>query len=318
MSLPVKTALKDALLDTASELGVNLSDKEFKSALADLNRWLRRETQSGWVQTRDGSLTLIHEEYGEPYHSVTAGAVRECVDKFVKPSGILKKARELEEISILDIGFGLGYNVAIALTLLKEVNRNICVRIISLEKELPNKVPPLQGQFGNYHGRLLENPDQLRDESISFELMLGDARKTIGSIGNFKADVVFHDPFSPYRNPEMWTYDFLRCVKEYMKEEGVWVSYTSSLSVRSSLYELGFKVGSSEPVGRKRGGTVASLKATIKPLNKNEKQKLLNSPYACPMRDPHLNWDYLRILADYRLRVILRERELSSARRKGI
>ena len=124
----------------------------------------------------------------------------------------------------------------------------------------------------------------------------------------FGADAIFHDPFSPLKNPEMWSLDFLDRVKLSMSPEGYWTSYTSSLPVRKALRELGFRVGSSRPVGRRRGGTVATLNGDVKLLDPEEERKLSSSPFSDPFRDPDLKREPLEILVDYRISVLLRER----------
>jgi chorismate dehydratase len=133
-----------------------------------------------------------------------------------------------------------------------------------------------------------------------------------------EVDAVFHDPFSPYKNPEMWSIDLLSSIKRLMKREGMWVSYSSSLPVRKALIELGFTVGRTPPVGRRRGGTVASFEKVPWELTLKEVEKLRSSPYSIPFRDPELREEPLRILIDYRLNVLLRERASFSEGRREL
>ena len=72
------------------------------------------------VKTGDGTITLYSEEYDQPFHS-KSGALEESEKKYIIPCKI--KEGDL----ILDVGFGLGFNVAAAL----EKNANV----ISLEKD---------------------------------------------------------------------------------------------------------------------------------------------------------------------------------------
>jgi chorismate dehydratase len=208
--------------------------------------------------------------------------------------------------------------VATAIAKVKEINPRATIRILSLERDLPDNPPLLGGEVGRYQRLLLEGEDELSREGIHFTLLLGDARQRIREVEHFRADAVFHDGFSPYRNPELWSIEFLAHVKRLIAPQGRWVSYTSALCVRAALVRLGFKVGSSKPVGRKRGGTVASLQGRGLHLSGEEAYKLRVSPYATPLVDENLDKEPLQILIDYLLDVILRGREFSLAGEKGL
>lgn len=300
-----KEYLRKFLEDYLKKIGLNLDDEGFSIILRELNRFAYNPKEEGVevVYTSDGSLTLIHRKYGEPYHSQTAGAIRETIWKFIKPSRILEKAKTRKVIRILDIGFGLGYNLAIALKHLWEINPHIRIEVFSFEKELLQDIPLLPEPYREIHKWLLDRTPECEDDRFKFKIFLGDARKEIKKIGNFKADAVFHDAFSPYKNPELWTLEFLSLVKERIDEYGYWVSYSSSLAVRKALVLLKFKVGSSKELGRKRKGTVASLKANVPPIDEDELRKLVLSPFSIPFRDETLDSEPLEILTDYLLRV---------------
>ena len=60
------------------------------------------------VLSEDGSFTAYSKEYDEHYHSTKDGALNESILKHVLPAFKIKK--NLEEINILDICFGLGFN----------------------------------------------------------------------------------------------------------------------------------------------------------------------------------------------------------------
>ncbi len=295
-----------------SRKGVKLSEEEYALLRREFLRFACDPTAGGVraVPTADGSLTLMHSTYMEPFHSQTAGAVREALEKFLKPSRLLEKARKKERLRILEVGFGIGVNVAVALTHILDLEMAPYVEVISLEKELLENVPLLPDPYRRIHEEILRNLPYYETERFSVRVVLGDARKKIREVTDFKADAVFHDAFSPYKNPELWTYDFLKLIKERMEEEGYWVSYSSSLSVRKSLQLLGFKVGSSGSVGRRRRGTVASPGAPVPPLTEEEVRKLAFSPFAVPMRDPTLGKEPLEILIDYLLEVYKLVRKL--------
>lgn len=297
--------LNDLLEERIRLRAVGLSQDNIRHIVLELKAWLQPSVEEkGVVQTSSGDYTLVHPLYGEPYHSISAGAVRECLEKFLEPSGLLQRAENLKKVRILDIGFGLGYNVAVAIKRLKDINPSVEIKVLSFERELPQSLPPLPEEFTKYHRLLWDSLPEFERDGIRFRLYLGDARQSILEISEFSAHAVFHDGFSPYRNPELWTFDFLSQIKRLISPEGVWVSYTSSLPVRKALKELGFRIRTTKSVGRKRGGTKACLLCE-ESLSEEEKRKLSTSPYAIPFLDPTLKSKPLDILIDYRIRVEL-------------
>ncbi len=294
----------DDIKKIAEKFGIVLSQEEAIKVEKELKRWYKPSVRAEGeiIKTKDGSFTLISKEYGEPYHSVYAGAVRECYEKFLLPSGLIDKAKKSSRTTIIDIGFGLGYNSVVAIHHLKNINPAIEIKIYGLDKTFPSKLPPMPEPYRNLHNKVWENRDALEREGVLIELIEGDIRNTIGVIRD-RADAIFHDPFSPFRNPEMWTIDLLREVTGKLKEDGIWVSYTSALCVRKALRMLGLFVGESKPVGRKRGGTVCSPTKRFE-LSINEERKLKLSPYAIPLKDETLNTPPREILIRYFCEVV--------------
>jgi len=297
---PLEEGLREIL-----EKEYGISDEGTYQALLKLMKgWLKPSVPGEGISlTKDGSYTLIAKDYGEPYHSLTAGAIGECTEKFLKPSGLLERAEGSKIIKAVDVGFGLGYNVAVMLKHLRDVKEDIAIEVISFERKLPEEVPPPPEEYLPYWKLLWDNLPSFEKDGISFRLLFGDARERVKEIRSFDADAIFHDGFSPYKNPELWTLDFLALLTKLLKRDGVWVSYTSSLAVRKALKLLGFNLQSTSPVGRKRGGTRAGFEIE-ESLTEEEARKLENSPFAVPFRDPTLNRDPLHILIDYGLRVV--------------
>lgn len=59
--------------------------------------------------THDGSVGLYSPEFNDIYHSAT-GALTEAYEKFVYPSNIDYLIQSKQEIKVLDICYGIGYN----------------------------------------------------------------------------------------------------------------------------------------------------------------------------------------------------------------
>lgn len=266
------------------------------------------------VVTADGSITLYNPRFGESYHSVSAGAKTESVEKFLKPSQLPERVRkgELSSVSLLEVGFGLGYNLVVTLYHLWGIDPNIEVRYAAFELSLTPLLWELQ--LPDPYGELYkELKSRLREGKRSFtlgggkayiELLMGDARKRIEDLKGESFNAIYHDAFSPKRNPELWTLEFLGKLKGLLEPKGFWVTYSTALPVRRALYELGFKIFSTRPVGRKSPGTAATIAGEplndyLLPLTEREREKILSSPKAKPFRDPCLCLPPGEILENY-------------------
>ncbi|MBW3000630.1 hypothetical protein KY341_02010 [Candidatus Woesearchaeota archaeon] len=209
------------------------------------------------VITKDGSITFHSEEYDETYHSVS-GAVEEAFKKFVEPA--LEFVKGKQEVRILDIGFGLGYNSAAAMDRILEANLHCEITIIGLEKdkEILDKIKELKPMIMTYHAiqEMVENNYKYNREGIKINLMVCDAVKAIKKVKG-KFDIILHDPFSPKRNPELWTEAFFKELRKHIKKEGVLTTYSCAGEVRRNLKKAGFKVFDGPVVGRRAPGTIA-------------------------------------------------------------
>ena len=163
------------------------------------------------VETDDGTYTVYLQEYDESMHSIS-GAYEEAVLKHVLPSKILEKNKET--LSVLDVGFGLGYNILALIVELYRRNYNGLLEIVSFEKD-DSFLPAMeQVKFDDMKGRFYEIIKKAflnktyGFENISFSIMFGDARTSVKMLGGSEFDAVFFDPFSPSKNPELWTVDF--------------------------------------------------------------------------------------------------------------
>lgn len=246
------------------------------------------------IQTQDGSITRYAAQYDEHYHS-SAGAWLEACTIYCNGCQLAEKARLQSHISLLDVGFGLGYNSLAAIYTCRSINPDIHIRLVALEADPQTlsfeKYPQIDDpafqksitafqQFKKDHSRATENDD--------WQLRIGDARATLLTVsGPF--DAVFHDPFSPDKNPELWTLDFFKLLQERIAPRGILSTYSIATPVRSALHRAGFKLSEGPGTARKRASTRACIDGSLPALHQLQQSKLLTSPYAVPFRDPQLN-----------------------------
>lgn len=241
------------------------------------------------IVTGDGSYSLQDSSFNEQMHT-KHGAYKESVYKHIIPSKITEIKKDA--INILDIGFGAGYNILSTCEMLYGKKK---LNIISFEYD-NSAVPKLKEiQFGDKRDEFYEKIIQAIEHGkftsslLNIEIHYGDARKSIRTIEKPEDgfDAVFHDPFSPNKNCELWTYEFFKRIYDLISKNGMLTTYSSAPQIRMALLECGFFVGKSKNKAFIKDGTVASKnKVLIKnPLDKNV---LIEKKFAKSYRDPDL------------------------------
>jgi tRNA U34 5-methylaminomethyl-2-thiouridine-forming methyltransferase MnmC len=244
------------------------------------------------ITTDDGSLSLHSDEYGQAMHTLS-GAYTEALVKHVCPSGIL--ARDDHRLRVLDVGFGIGYNLLALLSEFLRDDRNRRLEIVTLEKEPPPVDLVERISFPGETGALYETikrlcmDEEVAGENYTMRMLAGDARKSVRGLEATRFHAIFHDPYSPAKNPELWTVDFFRELYRVADEGCTLTTYSSAPQVRAALLESGFIVGRAPSMGRKREGTLAAKGAGIEPLGEDELAALQGDPKATPYRDETLS-----------------------------
>ncbi|HEY9869851.1 MAG TPA: MnmC family methyltransferase [Candidatus Obscuribacterales bacterium] len=241
-----------------------------------------------------------------------AGAVTEALKNYVEPSGALAVLRQTGSLSVLDACFGLGYNswILIAEILASEIAAG-AVRVVAIDRsaEILDRAATVlddprlfrvkalchgnQGWAGGRFDARAENTGRTGLLTVTLEVLVGDLRALVPGL-NGRFDLVFHDPFSPARMPELWTVDLFRHYRRLLGLScGRVLTYSAATAVRAGLSEAGFTVWRTAAVGGKSGGTLASL-AQGHPggpetyaLHEDEERRL-RSRSGVPYRDPDL------------------------------
>ena len=225
------------------------------------------------VITKDGSLTLKSDKFNECYHS-SEGAITESLYKHIYPAfEVVKK----DEIKILDICFGLGYN-----TFLSILNRpkNSKLKIYSPEfdeeliRSLKNfKYPKGFDSIKTIINSISEN-FYYKDENIEIEIFIGDAREYIKKLNS--VDIVFQDAFSPKVNRELWTIEYFKDIEKLNPQ--IITTYSVATPVRYALYTLGYNLYT-HPYENIRKGTLASKEKLDFPSAKFEEKLKRVKPF---------------------------------------
>jgi tRNA U34 5-methylaminomethyl-2-thiouridine-forming methyltransferase MnmC len=224
-----------------------------------------------FVTTNDGTITLVDKETGELFHN-RAGAYTEAFAHYVQPSQAIETLKRQKQVRVLDVCFGLGYNSLVLMQTAVEAGAKGMIEIVGVESDETviattrdvlhsQKFNELCQFFGcdNFATQFRQISRTFNGLQISIELRNGDARAEIPKLHR-PFDLVFHDPFSPRKVPELWTVDLFAEYHRLLKgQKGSLLTYSARGSVRAGLLEAGFQVYKTGAVGEKAGGTLASV-----------------------------------------------------------
>ena len=76
-------------------------------------------------------------------------------------------------------------------------------------------------------------------------------------------DAILYDPYSPAKNPEMWSLGIFQSLVACLPTSATLATYSRSTSVRVTLFLAGLFVGKGGQVGEKEETTVAATSATL-------------------------------------------------------
>jgi len=198
----------------------------------------------------------------------------------------------VEELYILDICFGLGFNTLATLYYLRENNIQKKVRIFSPEfdgdliKSLHEFTYP--DIFKDFLPiiEVLSHEHMYEDESLYIELYIGDAREYLSTCSE-RFDIVYQDAFSPTTNPLLWTKEYFEDIARLIKDDGILTTYSMALKTRIALYENGFKLYINSGDGY-RDATLAS-QSTLNGLKEVDvRHKMMCNPTVYSLRDTEI------------------------------
>ncbi|WP_027124526.1 tRNA (5-methylaminomethyl-2-thiouridine)(34)-methyltransferase MnmD [Gelidibacter mesophilus] len=206
------------------------------------------------ITTADGSKTIQIEEWNEQYHSIH-GAIQEANHVYIKHGllfcfDLLKFLNgKVQEISVLEIGFGTGLNAF--LTLLQSEKHPMDVHYVgveafpisSKEMEALNYAEELQvlekiALFEEMHNCTWE-----KENRLTSHFTLKKQQKLFKEITEKdQFDLIYFDAFGARVQPELWTESIFKIMYDALKSEGVLVTYAAKGSVRRALQSVGFSV----------------------------------------------------------------------------
>jgi queuine tRNA-ribosyltransferase len=229
------------------------------------------------VVTASGARAMRDRLTGELMHPLV-GPLVEAPRLYIEPSRLaerLSSGESREPLVLLDVGLGAGSNAIHALRLaesLSRVTRRLSISsfdrsLLALKLALEPEHRAAFGFEGDaFHaGASLLERGSYESERVSWRIILGELVPSLEALALEQpesADVVYWDPFSPRKNPELWTLCAFSALRAVCREGVTLHTYSRATSVRTALLLAGFSVGESNVFENGRQGTCAALRVS--------------------------------------------------------
>lgn len=223
------------------------------------------------LTTDDGSVTLYSEYFDENCHS-QGGAKNETLYNYIEGCEIFSRQNHYP-IVILEVGLGLGFGPRLVFELLKKQNLGLAssIKIVSTEIDrvlVEYFFQQFNSVFRPENLSVEQNVFLYQEGNFTLEVLVGDARETLLNYGQqkkIKFNAVFQDPFSPRKNPLLWSKQWFQLIRSLCADDVILSTYSAASSMRKALIGSGWRVEKREGFGGKREATRAFLKGTTAP-----------------------------------------------------
>jgi tRNA U34 5-methylaminomethyl-2-thiouridine-forming methyltransferase MnmC len=207
------------------------------------------EPSLSFIQTADGSKTLYNPSVGENYHSIN-GALQESLHVFVKGGLEYFTQNTLNKnISILEVGCGTGLNFLLSADYAEHHQNNLQYTGIEAYP-LPPEIIEKTG-----YQEYLENKNVWESFIHKYEDTF-QTKSDITSACSLRIhstpvlefeteelfDIIYFDAFARNYQPEMWSLETITHACKFLKDKGIFVTYSVTGELKRALRSLGFDI----------------------------------------------------------------------------
>lgn len=249
------------------------------------------------VTLKSGIKSLRSLDCQEIFHPAI-GPVNEATLLHIEQQRMVERSLNCKKFVIWDVGLGAAANAITALEAFK--NTPVEIELHSFDRS----TRPLE--FALKHSQDLEYlvgyEDPIRELVRNQKVKVGTKIEWNFHPGDFTQWIqrkdstvssphsIVYDPYSPAKNPEMWTLDVFTALRKHLDphSECLLSHYSRSTAIRTTLLLAGFFVGVGRHIGTKAETTLASnqLHLLNQPLDRNWLKKLPNSQNSAPLKNP--------------------------------
>lgn len=223
-----------------------------------------------FIITADGSKTLYNPKVGEAYHSKN-GALQESLHVFVKNGlSFYHQKNNTNSIKILEVGFGTGLNALLSFDY--AYLQNVTLQYVGIEAYPLKKEQIISTDYGefiqnkNLWDTFIRNYEESFKSNVNIEksITLQLFNKTLLDFNSDeKFDIVYFDAFAKHYQAEMWTEETIKYACSFLKDKGIFVTYSVTGELKRTLKTLGFEIERPEGAAGKREMMRATLQHVI-------------------------------------------------------
>ena len=244
------------------------------------------------VHLKSGARSVRCRTHGETMH-VGTGPSTEAVELHIRQQRIVERAQAHAggPFVIWDVGLGPAGNALTALEALRGIVAPVEIHSFEIDTAVLEFALGHADALGYLAGwepaieRLLAGGVAQPLPHVRWQLHQGDYLAQIPNAPPPAA--IFHDPYSPARNPGMWSLEVFRAARERVGEETcLLTNYTRSTAVRVTLALAGWAVGFGVATGDKDQTTMAASRLDLleRPLDRAWLRRVRASTNAAPFR----------------------------------
>jgi tRNA U34 5-methylaminomethyl-2-thiouridine-forming methyltransferase MnmC len=193
--------------------------------------------------TADGSHTLFVPEIDESYHSVH-GAIQESTFVFIE-QGLRLCIRN--DIRVLEVGFGTGLNALLTSFEAVRTKKRIHYTTLELYPVTAENIrllnyPEMLENSGEFFDKIHKATWEKNVEINPFFVLQKIKTDFTSCVLSGMYDVVYFDPFSPEKQPEIWEKAGFEKIAEHCNPDAILTTYCAKGTVRRTLQNVGFQV----------------------------------------------------------------------------
>jgi tRNA U34 5-methylaminomethyl-2-thiouridine-forming methyltransferase MnmC len=224
--------------------------------------------------TDDGSISLYSSAFDEACHT-QSGAITETKHVYLEGAKVREHFQNHRSGHIFEVGFGTGVGFSATIEALAPLNPQLVFVSSEIDPELAiySIKELLKDRTVTSFERRIENGLDLlfakTKQETQLIILLGDVRETLKLWQKHPLfepfNRIYQDPFSPKKNPLLWTQEWFKQLFDAAHKEAVLSTYSSTKAAWKALLNTGWQVETFTGFGRKRLCTRASKKGSTKP-----------------------------------------------------